>query len=120
VDDDPERVLLKQAVKQHEGNFDLNRVTQARHRDTTLAGVGPIFLTNNPSTYVERVGAAHVAVYQRAGWFDMYPRDMLLWFCNLDNRKKIAIGPLESLSEPGRGSGHGTAPLVRLLAQRHR
>lgn len=31
--------------------------------------------------------------YQRAGWFDMYPRDMLLWFCNLDNPKKIAIGP---------------------------
>jgi len=93
VDGDRDRTLLKRAVNEHDGNFDLNRVTQAVYRDAAFDGLGQIYQTNSPSTYLQRIRASKVAIYQRAGWFDMYPRDMLLWFRNLDGPKKIAIGP---------------------------
>ena len=48
---------------------------------------------NSPSSYIDKVNRSGVAVYQRAGWFDTFPRDMLLWFNNLNVPKKIVIGP---------------------------
>ena len=101
VDEDKSRALLKQAVEQHRGNFDLNRVAEAGYRDTSFADLGRVYLTNSPSTYIEAIRASEVAVYQRAGWFDMYPRDMLLWFGNLDSPKKIAIGPWNHYQSQG-------------------
>lgn len=101
VDADTDRTLLRQAVEQHRGNFDLNRVFDAPYRDAVFSGLGHIYQTNSPSTYVEDVRASGIAAYQRAGWFDMYPRDMLLWFCNLDQPKKIAIGPWNHYSSEG-------------------
>jgi len=101
VDGDKDRALLEQAAQQHRGNFDLHRVAEAGYRDERFADLGPIYLTNGPSTYVDQVRASNVAIYQRAGWFDMYPRDMLLWFCNLDNPKKIAIGPWNHYTSNG-------------------
>jgi len=38
------------------------------------------------------VNQSGVAVYLRAGWYDIFPRDMLLWFNNLDMPKKIVMG----------------------------
>ncbi len=101
VDADTDGTLLRQAVAQHRGNFDLNRVFGAPYRDAMFAGLGRIYQTNSPSSYVNDVRASKVAIYQRAGWFDMYPRDMLLWFCNLDQPKKIAIGPWNHYSSEG-------------------
>lgn len=101
VDADADGTLLRQAVEQHRANFDLNRVFDAPHRDTMFAGLGQIYQTNSPSSYVHDVRASKIAVYQRAGWFDMYPRDMLLWFCNLDQPRKIAIGPWNHYSSEG-------------------
>jgi uncharacterized protein len=101
VDEDADQVLLKQAAEQHRGNFDLERIAKAGYRDMAFAGPGQVYLTNSPSTYIEGVRASKVAIYQRAGWFDMYPRDMLLWFCNLDNPKKIAIGPWNHYQSQG-------------------
>ncbi len=101
VDEDKDRALLKQAVQQHRDNFDLERIAKAGHRDMAFAGPGQVYLANSPSTYIEGVRASKVAIYQRAGWFDMYPRDMLLWFCNLDDPKKIAIGPWNHYQSQG-------------------
>lgn len=109
VDEDKSRALLKQAVEQHRGNFDLNRVAEAGYRDTSFADLGRVYLTNSPSTYIKAIRASEVAVYQRAGWFDMYPRDMLLWFGNLDSPKKIAIGPWNHYQS--RGVDRGTEML---------
>lgn len=35
----------------------------------------------------------------------MYPRDMLLWFCNLRTPKKIAIGPWDHYQSHGLDRG---------------
>ena len=105
VDTDQTQTLLRQTVREHQGNFDLSRIFQAPYRDSTFDGRGQVYLTNSPSTYVNKIRASSVAVYQRAGWFDMYPRDMLLWFCNLDNPKKIAIGPWNHYQSQGLDRG---------------
>jgi len=101
VDTDRIQALLQQAVDEHRRNFDLNRMFEALYRDSTFGDLGQVYLTNSPSTYVGKIRASHVAVYQRAGWFDMYPRDMLLWFSNLDGPKKIAIGPWNHYTSNG-------------------
>jgi len=101
VDEDRDQVLLNQALQQHHGNFDVSRATEMSWRDTMLPQVGRIYVDNSPATRLEAVNKANVAVYLRAGWFDMYPRDMLLWFCNLRTPKKIAIGPWDHYQSQG-------------------
>jgi putative CocE/NonD family hydrolase len=93
VDEDKDGRLLEQAVKLHTANFDVSRAARVPYRDSTVPDAGDVWSTNSPSTYFKEVRQSKVAVYQRAGWFDMNPRDMLLWFCNLDGPRKIAIGP---------------------------
>ncbi len=101
VDEDKDHSLLAQALKLHAGNFDVSRAAQAPRRDANLPGAGRVYIDNSPSTYVHEVRQSGVAVYQRAGWLDMYPRDMLLWFCNLEGPKKITIGPWNHYQSSG-------------------
>jgi putative CocE/NonD family hydrolase len=105
VDEDKDHRLLEQAVKLHAGNFDVSRAAQAPLRDTVLGAAGQVFVANSPATYLKETRQSKVAVYQRAGWFDMYPRDMLLWFGNLDAPKKIAIGPWNHYQSGGLDRG---------------
>jgi putative CocE/NonD family hydrolase len=101
VDADKDQGLLSQALRQHQANFDVSRAAQVPLRDAALPEVGRIYMDNSPSTYIEAVNKSNVAVYLRAGWLDMYPRDMLLWFCNLRTPKKIAIGPWDHYQSQG-------------------
>ncbi len=105
VDSDQSQTLLAQAIAQHRGNFDVPQVAQAPFRDSILPQAQGAYADNNPSTYVDAVNKSGVPVYLRAGWFDMYPRDMLLWFCNLTNPKKIAIGPWDHYQSQGLDRG---------------
>ena len=45
---------------------------------------------NSYRTLIEKSG---VPIYHLAGWYDMFPRDTLLWWRNLDNPQKVVIGP---------------------------
>jgi putative CocE/NonD family hydrolase len=84
---------LQHALAQHKGNFDVTKASQAPCRDSMIKGAGAVWRDHSPSSYVDQVNHSGVAVYQRAGWFDTFPRDMLLWFNNLKVPKKIVIGP---------------------------
>ncbi|MBN2315851.1 MAG: CocE/NonD family hydrolase [Sedimentisphaerales bacterium] len=84
---------MAQALAQHKDNFDVMKASLAPYRDSLIEGAGALYRDHSPSSYIDRVNRSGVAVYQRAGWFDMYPRDMLLWFNNLTVPKKIVIGP---------------------------
>jgi putative CocE/NonD family hydrolase len=105
VDEDKDQHLLEQAIRQHQHNFDVSRVAQIPYRDGTAGNIGRICADNSPSMYVDAVNKSGVAIYLRAGWFDMYPRDMLLWFCNLRTPKKIAIGPWDHYQSQGLDRG---------------
>jgi len=92
---------LQEAMAQHQGNFDVARAVEVPYRDSRLADAGEVFRDHSPSTFIDQVNRSGVAVYQRAGWFDMYPRDMLLWFVNLTVPKKIVIGPWNHYQSTG-------------------
>ena len=105
VDEDKDQRLLAQALRQHQGNFDVTKAAQAPFRDMDLPQVGRVYVDNSPATRLEAVNKSNVAIYLRAGWFDMYPRDMLLWFGNLRTPKKIAIGPWDHYQSQGLDRG---------------
>lgn len=105
VDEDQGQILLKLAAWQHRGNFDLSRVFEAPYRDSSFGDLDCIYARNTPSAYIRDVRASRVAVYLRAGWLDMFPRDMLLWFGSLDDPKKITIGPWNHYESHGLDRG---------------
>jgi hypothetical protein len=92
---------LHLALAQHKHNFDVAKSAQAPYRDSIIPSAGAIFQDHSPSSFIGQVNQSGVAVYQRAGWFDMYPRDMLLWFNNLKVPKKIVIGPWDHYQSGG-------------------
>jgi putative CocE/NonD family hydrolase len=86
VDEDENGSALAEAKKEHQANVDIFEATAAQPYRSA-------YTASSPSSYVNQVRNSGVAVYHWAGWYDMYPRDMLLWFSNLDGPQKIVIGP---------------------------
>ena len=105
VDEDKDQRLLAEAIRQHQGNFDVSRAAQGPCRDVVMPQEGRVYVDNSPATYIEEVNKSGVAIYQRAGWLDMYPRDMLLWHVNLRTPRKIAIGPWDHYQSHGLDRG---------------
>jgi putative CocE/NonD family hydrolase len=95
VDEDTDGSLLAQAVQQHRGNADVFALFASLPYRDSRTGDGPDFpyLTRSPSSYLDGVKRSRVAVYHLAGWYDLWPRDALLWFRNMDNPQKLVIGP---------------------------
>lgn len=90
-----EEALLAQAAQAHRSNGDIFRMLEGLpNRDSRGAGGAPLgYEANNPAARLSAIGKSKVAVYHLAGWHDMWPRDALLWFKNLENPQKIIIGP---------------------------
>ena len=57
-----------------------------------MTGTQP-YIVNNPANYLKEIRSSGVPVYHWAGWYDMFPKDALLWYSNLTNPQKIVIGP---------------------------
>ncbi len=95
VDSDSDGQMLKQAIAMHEANRNVPAVFQPLpFRDSVDPQTGSrIYQTNSPSQNLERVKKSGVAIYHMAGWHDLWPRDALLWYSNLNNPQKIIIGP---------------------------
>ncbi|MFK7733648.1 MAG: CocE/NonD family hydrolase, partial [Pseudomonadales bacterium] len=87
--------LLAAAVRDHYNNRDLaDTVRPLRFRDDSdsVSSLKP-HIASSPWHLIDKIKASNIAVYQRAGWFDMYARDALLMFHNLSNPKKLLVGP---------------------------
>lgn len=95
VDSDSDGELLKQAIEMHRANRNVPALFEPLpFRDSVDPQTGSRFyLTNSPAQNLERVKKSGVAIYHMAGWNDLWPRDALLWFSNLNNPQKIIIGP---------------------------
>jgi len=97
VDEDPDGKLLAQALEEHKKNiYPIETTAQGKFRDSLDARAQTrLYLDQSPHSYLKgiRVKGSKIGVYLVAGWFDMWPRDMLTWFNNLTNPKKIIILP---------------------------
>ena len=95
VDADTNGEMLKQAIEMHKANRDVPALFgPLPFRDSVDPQTGSkIYLTNSPDQSLARVKKSGVAIYHLAGWNDLWPRDALLWYSNLNNPQKIIIGP---------------------------
>jgi putative CocE/NonD family hydrolase len=95
VDEDTNKAMLQAALKEHAGNLDVfDTYSPLHYRDSVsaLTGTQP-YILNNPANYLKEIRSSGIPVYHWAGWYDMFPKDALLWYSNLTNPQKIVIGP---------------------------
>jgi hypothetical protein len=112
VDGPNGRLLRDSAIAEHSANRDMLEMwSGVPYRDAVDPKTGVQILTERaPSTYLDRINAARVAVYGLAGWYDAFSRDAFLWFANLRVPQKLVIGPWF----------HGQNQGFDLGAERHR
>jgi len=95
VDIDTDGTMQVKAILEHQANsYVLEMFAPLHYRDSRDEVTNNMpYVTQSPSSYLAGVKASNVAIYHLAGWYDMWPRDALVWFKNLDNPQKIIIGP---------------------------
>ncbi|MCD6516712.1 MAG: CocE/NonD family hydrolase [Candidatus Aminicenantes bacterium] len=113
VDSDPDAVLFKKALKEHMGSiYPYDLVGSAPYRDSVSEKVSSqIYKEWNPCAYLEGLNKSNVAVYTVAGWYDMWPKDALLWFQNIKRPQKLIITPW-SHSMGSEGWKKAVTPLI--------
>ncbi len=116
VDDDPGSKLLAAALKEHQENVYPDAYTaEERFRNSLIpdTDIQP-FLDWSPHDYLRGIKEAgfRVAVYQVAGWFDMWPRDALTWSNNLPNPQKIIVLPWSHSHDFAKGWKETVGPLL--------
>ncbi len=107
VDGDRQGQWLKAAINEHSGNPNVFQESLIQpFRDGFMqSSKGQHYITHSPCSHLEQINQSGVGIYLRAGWWDMYPRDMLLWYVNLKTPKKIVIGPWNHYSSEGFSRG---------------
>ena len=95
VDEDADGSMLSAALREHRANRNwYEMLSRAAYRDSVDATSGEaLHSTRSPNRVRDAIEASGVAIYHLAGWFDMFPRDTLQWWCNLRNPQKVVIGP---------------------------
>ena len=91
VDADEDGELVRQAVAQHEGNWDvMSGYASAPFRDSRSDLLD--WSTHGPSVLLEAINDAAVPAYHMNGWFDVFAHDTLQWFANYDAPQRVVMG----------------------------
>ena len=87
--------LLNKALEEHKLNRNLDRLIQSVPFRNSIDPVAdePLHLSRNPLGLVDKINRSGVAVYHIGGWFDVFTRDTLLAYVNLDIPQRMMIGP---------------------------
>ena len=95
VDGDDDGELARAARREHRENPNWYRMlADSPYRDSVDALSGePLYETRSPGSLRALLEKTGIAIYHLAGWYDMFPRDTLLWWRNLTNPQKVVIGP---------------------------
>jgi putative CocE/NonD family hydrolase len=106
VDEDTQLNMRAEARKEHRANkYPTDFAPMSPYRDSIPKSIQIMpYLLWSPHNSLKGIKEAgsRVAVYQVAGWYDLWGRDMLVWFNNLENPQKIIITPwCHSHGSPG-------------------
>jgi putative CocE/NonD family hydrolase len=95
VDEDKDGSLFKAAQKEHRNNRDIYEMGRTSPYRNSIDPVSKqkLSITRSPSSYLKEINESGVAIYTIGGWFDLWPRDALLWFANLKTPQRLMIGP---------------------------
>lgn len=95
VDEDPQRVLLREAIRQHVGNG--LQVPMQRNliwRDSVDMSLGgDVWRQLSASTYRRELEESGVQIYLLGGLYDVFRRDTVMMYHNLKNARKLTFGP---------------------------
>jgi putative CocE/NonD family hydrolase len=95
VDEDKDGALARAAVSEHQANINVYAATSTvPFRDSIYAPLNKqTYFAWNLTRFAEGINKSAVALYQFAGWYDMYPRDQAAWFNNLTIPQRILFTP---------------------------
>ncbi len=95
VDQDVDGSLLAAARAEHQSNQDTYELFFCLpYRDSQDIQTDSIpYIERNPASYINDIQHSNIALCHLTGWHDMWVRDALIWFNNLDNPQKLIIGP---------------------------
>lgn len=110
VDDDRDGALLREAVAGHVANANVYETFAALPFRDSRGDAESVYARLSPARFLKEVGRSRVAIYHLSGWNDVWPRDVFLWFGNLDNPQKLLVGPWS----------HGTSFGLNLAEERLR
>ena len=107
VDEDEDGGLLDAALREHRENHSWYRLLVASpFRDSVVAWTGEaLHEIRSAASYREDIESSGLAIYHLAGWYDMFPRDTLLWYANVKNPQKVVIGPWFHVDSRGFDNG---------------
>ena len=109
VDDDVEGVLLRQAMEEHEENWDVQiEYPAGRLRDYDAPQLS--WMEHGPTGVLDEILEAEVPAYHWNGWYDVFILDATLWYANYRGPQKLGIGAWS----------HGGMPDQALMAERQR
>ncbi|MDH3732553.1 MAG: CocE/NonD family hydrolase [Gemmatimonadota bacterium] len=109
VDGDVEGVLLRQAMEEHEQNWDVQvEYPAGRLRDYDEPQLS--WMEHGPTGVLDDVREAAVPAYHWNGWYDVFVLDATLWYANYAGPQKLGIGAWS----------HGGMPDSLLMAERLR
>jgi putative CocE/NonD family hydrolase len=109
VDADTAGDMLREAMAQHRGNWDVMAEYGAgRFRDYAAPTLS--WAQHGPTAFLELINEAKVPAYHFNGWFDVFVTDATLWYANYEGPQKLAIGAWS----------HSSMPDSALMAERQR
>lgn len=109
VDEDVEGVMLRQAMAEHEANWDVvEHYSGVRYRDQEMPEHA--WMEHGPTRVLSDVLEAAVPAYHWNGWYDVFVTDATLWYANYTGPQKLGIGAWS----------HAGMPDQQLMAERGR
>ncbi len=109
VDEDVEGVLLKEAVAQHQNNWDVEvEYAASRYRDHDVPTL--TWASHGVSGVLSELQQSAVPAYHWNGWFDVFILDTTLIYNNYGGPQKMGISAWS----------HGGMPNEKLMAERGR
>lgn len=99
VDSDSDGVLLAQARAERRGSTvgekSIEVMKQYPFRDSLDEGEKMWEREFALYPLIERINRAGIPIYMTNGWYDLFSRDMFLWYANLSVPKRLMVRPLD-------------------------
>lgn len=95
VDDDPDKTMLAEAIKQHVANgLQVPMFQQLLWRNSYWADTDSEYWNEvSASTNMEKIENSGSAIYVFGGLYDVFRRDSIITYNNLSNAHKLILGP---------------------------
>ena len=95
VDDDPDRILLRQAIEDHKKNYQVHDESSLLTFRDDVSPNGLCVESFSPHHFASKLRSSKAAIYSYSGWYDGgYPHAAIKRYLTLGNKgSKLILGP---------------------------